>query len=102
MKKIVILLMLVAFCAELALGQWVVTSGTPNTATLYTNGSVGIGTTAPGSPLEVKGGNLYNGTIRVNTTSAGQYSSYAMLENIVVFSSGTFQFDAICQCERCR
>jgi hypothetical protein len=41
-------------------------------------GNVGIGTTSPTSVLEVKGGSVWQGTIRVNS-SAGQYSSYGWM-----------------------
>ena len=45
---------------------------------------VGIGTAVPSCPLEVQGGNLYQGTIRVDTDNAAEYSSYGWMTNGVL------------------
>lgn len=51
--------------------------------TILNNGNLGVGTAAPSAPLEVKGANFWDGTIRVNSAAAGQYSSIGIFENSV-------------------
>jgi hypothetical protein len=45
------------------------------------DGNVGIGTTSPAAPLEVKATNTWNGTVRANTNANGEYSSFGLFEN---------------------
>lgn len=45
------------------------------------DGNVGIGTTSPQGPLEVKTGSVWNGTIRVNSNAENEYSSFALYGN---------------------
>lgn len=51
--------------------------------TILNNGNLGVGTAAPSAPLEVRAANNALGTIRVNTLTSGEYSSFGLYENNV-------------------
>jgi hypothetical protein len=71
--------------------QWTPSGATSgNIYNTNSGGNVGIGTSSPSSPLEVKSSSstisaiTWQGTIRANTSASSQYSSYGWYENNVL------------------
>ena len=69
----------------IASSLWVSTSATTPHLYVSTNGKVGIGTTSPGSPLDVAGNINSSTAYRIGTNNLGQY-----LSQLTVFESQTY------------